>query len=199
MWTSFILLAVIITLGNGWQGYGRDDLVWLVLSGFIGLFVGDTLLFASVNVIGPRRASILFATNATMAVGLAVLLSVRIGLGVLAALAQAMGSLAVKPALVNGVDPMLAAAIRLGCAALCHSLFRLVQPTMTKCHERLSLRDLGWVGLSSFNAMALGMKLLMFALANGDVGWWSVLSSTAPIMTLPMLWTFFRQAPPAGA
>ena len=55
--TSFILLAVIITLGNGWQGYGRDDLVWLVLSGFIGLFVGGTLLFASMNVIGPRRAS----------------------------------------------------------------------------------------------------------------------------------------------
>ena len=33
MWTSFILMSVIITLGKGWQGYGRDDLVWLVLSG----------------------------------------------------------------------------------------------------------------------------------------------------------------------
>ena len=242
MWTSFILLSVIITLGDGWQGYGRDDLVWLVLSGFIGLFVGDTLLFASMNVIGPRRASILFATNAAMAAGLAALLfgevvtltmvaaiacvtvgvmlaiffgknrdnqhrwemnrgllSVGVGLGVLAALAQAVGSLAAKPALVNGGDPMVAAAIRLGCAALCHSLFRLVRPTMTKCHERLSLRDLGWVCLSSFNAMALGMTLLMFALANGDVGWVSVLSSTAPIMTLPMLWIVLRQAPPAGA
>ena len=74
MWTSLILLAVIITLGNGWQSYGRDDMVWLVLSGFIGLFVGDTSLFALINVIGPRRASILFATNAAMAAGLAPLL-----------------------------------------------------------------------------------------------------------------------------
>ena len=49
---------------------------------------------------------------------------------------------------------------------------------MTKFHGWLSLRDLGWVCLSSFNAMALGMTLLMFALANGDVGWVSVLSST---------------------
>ena len=70
---------------------------------------------------------------------------------------------------------------------------------MTKCHERLSLRDLAWVCPSSFNAMALGMTLLMFALANGDVGWVSVLSSTAPIMMLPMLWIVFCQAPPAGA
>ena len=74
MWTSFILMSVIITLGKGWQGYGRDDLVWLVLSGFIGLFVGNTLLVASINVIGARRASILFAANAAMAAGFATLL-----------------------------------------------------------------------------------------------------------------------------
>ena len=95
------------------------------------------------------------------------LLSVGIGLGVLAALAQAAESLGSKPALVNGGDSMVAAAIRLGCAALCHSLFRSVLPTMIKCHERLSLRDLGRVCLSSSNAIALGM-------------------------TLPMLWILFR-------
>ena len=242
MWVSFIVLVVIITLGNGWQGYGSDDLRWLVLSGFIGLFIGDTLLFASMNVIGPRRASILYATNAAMAAGLAALLfgevltlvmvgafacvtvgvmlaiffgksrdnqhiwemnrgmlSVGIGLGLLSALAQAVGSLAAKPALLAGGDRMVAAAIRLGCAALCHSLFQHVRPAMTKCHVKLNLRDLGWVCLSSLNAMALGMTLFMYALANGDVGWVSVLSSTAPIMTLPMLWLIFRHSPPAGA
>ena len=88
-------------------------------------------------------------------------LSDGIWLGVLAALAQALGSLASKPALVNGGDPMVAAAIRLGCAALCHSLFRLVWPKMIKCHERESLHDLGRVCLSSFNAMALRMTLKM--------------------------------------
>ena len=70
---------------------------------------------------------------------------------------------------------------------------------MTKCHVKLSLRDLGWVCLSSRNAIALGMTLFMYALANGDVGWVSILPSTAPIMMLPMLWLIFRHSPPAGA
>ena len=54
------------------------------------------------------------------------MLSVGIGLGLLSALAQAVGSLAAKPALLAGGDRMVAAAIRLGCSALCHSLFRHV-------------------------------------------------------------------------
>ena len=50
------------------------------------------------------------------------LLSVGVGLEVLVALAQAVGSLAAKPALVNGGDPMVAAAINLAvrrCAIRC--------------------------------------------------------------------------------
>ena len=39
----------------------------LLLSGFIGIFIGDTLLFAALNRIGPRRAGILFALNAPLA------------------------------------------------------------------------------------------------------------------------------------
>ena len=70
---------------------------------------------------------------------------------------------------------------------------------MTKCHVKLSLRDLSWVCLSSLNAIALSMTLFMYTLANGDVGWVLILLSTAPIMTLPILWLTIRHSPPAGA
>jgi len=48
-----------------WGSYGV-----LGLSGLIGIFVGDTALFAAVNRLGPRRAGVLFATNAVFSAGL---------------------------------------------------------------------------------------------------------------------------------
>ena len=39
----------------------------LVLSGLLGIFVGDSLLFTALNRLGPRRAGILFALNAPIA------------------------------------------------------------------------------------------------------------------------------------
>ena len=50
-----------------WGQIGADNLVPLLMSGLIGIFVGDTLLFAALNRLGPRRAGILFALNAPIA------------------------------------------------------------------------------------------------------------------------------------
>jgi drug/metabolite transporter (DMT)-like permease len=36
----------------------------MALSGILGIFVGDTALFAAMNRLGPRRTGVLFATNA---------------------------------------------------------------------------------------------------------------------------------------
>jgi hypothetical protein len=36
----------------------------LALSGLIGIFIGDTALFACMNRLGPRRSGVLFATHA---------------------------------------------------------------------------------------------------------------------------------------
>lgn len=44
----------------------------LAFSGFVGIFLGDTLLFSALGRLGPRRNAMLFATNAPMAALLAV-------------------------------------------------------------------------------------------------------------------------------
>ncbi|TBR37573.1 DMT family transporter [Marinomonas agarivorans] len=49
-----------------WQYSG-----WLILSGLIGIFIGDTCLFSAFARLGPRRTGVLFATNAPMAIVLA--------------------------------------------------------------------------------------------------------------------------------
>lgn len=62
-----IILALVVALSGaltlpGWQG-----VLVLALSGVIGILIGDTLNFAAVGRLGPRRAAAVFALNAPMA------------------------------------------------------------------------------------------------------------------------------------
>ncbi len=60
----FVMLAVVTATYGGWQTIQVADLGLLLLSGFIGIFIGDTALFSGLSRLGPRRNSILFATSA---------------------------------------------------------------------------------------------------------------------------------------
>ena len=46
---------------GSWQTLPADQLWLLAASGIIGILIGDTALFASMNRLGPRRAGVLFA------------------------------------------------------------------------------------------------------------------------------------------
>ncbi|MBC8268250.1 MAG: DMT family transporter [Rhodospirillaceae bacterium] len=63
----FFMLSFAAATYGGWQTINPDDLPMLALSGFIGIFIGDTALFAGLSRLGPRRNSILFSTNAPLA------------------------------------------------------------------------------------------------------------------------------------
>lgn len=63
-----VLLAVIVAVGGLWVGMDAPTLGVLVVSGIIGILLGDTFNFAAVGRIGPRRAGAIFALNAPMAV-----------------------------------------------------------------------------------------------------------------------------------
>lgn len=61
------LLGVYVLASGTWRELQPEVLSALLLSGFIGIFVGDTLLFTCLNRVGPRRSGILFALNAPIA------------------------------------------------------------------------------------------------------------------------------------
>ncbi|MFV0359967.1 DMT family transporter, partial [Tropicimonas sp.] len=61
------MLAAIVFATGRWQGIESGDLLRLALSGVIGIFLGDTLLYVSLIRLGPRRAGALFALNAPIA------------------------------------------------------------------------------------------------------------------------------------
>lgn len=53
---------------------------WMVVSGIVGITLGDSALFAAMNALGPRRSGVLFATQALFGAALGfVLLDERLG------------------------------------------------------------------------------------------------------------------------
>ncbi|MCX8518141.1 MAG: DMT family transporter, partial [Rhodoferax sp.] len=66
-WRMGLLLLVlwpVVLVQQSWQAISLSQYGLMALSGFIGIFVGDTALFAAMNRLGPRRTSVLFATHA---------------------------------------------------------------------------------------------------------------------------------------
>ena len=70
------MMAIVLTLIGGLTGgfltIGAADWWPLVLSGLIGIYLGDTFLFAGLRRVGPRRNAIMFALNAPLAAIFAV-------------------------------------------------------------------------------------------------------------------------------
>jgi len=61
------MFVVVVVVGGSWRGLDASVLFTLVVSGFFGIFVGDSLLFVTLTRLGPRRTGILFALNAPIA------------------------------------------------------------------------------------------------------------------------------------
>ena len=53
---------------NTWSTINTDYLTVIIISGIIGIFIGDTLLFMALQKIGPRRNNILFSLAAPFTV-----------------------------------------------------------------------------------------------------------------------------------
>lgn len=239
----FVILTSVSVVTSGWTSIEQAQLPIIVLSGFIGIFLGDTALFSTISRLGPRRTAILFSTNApiTAVIGYflfdermgtgavfgcalvmsGVVISIRYGkradqvhhyetvrgslavgvaLGLIAAIGQSIGSVLVKPVLEVGADPVTIAAIRAGVAAAGLWVLQYLLPWKIFHHKghltpRLFMQTLA----SGIVGMAIGMTLLLYAFAHGDIGIASILSSTNPIMLLPMLWLLSRERPANGA
>lgn len=235
-----LVLALIVVFGGLWHGSQWSHVAPLVLSGFIGIFLGDTLLFAAIARLGPRRAGALFALNAPLAailgwailgetlrpiawggvflcaagVGLAVLgrpgrsgnhsfeevrgnIAIGILLGVIAAMAQAVGSLIARPVMAEGFDPFTGSLVRVATAAVCLGLLSAMPLRIVKPKGKLNGSQFMLLAGSGILAMVIGMSLLLFALQGGKVGIVSTLSALSPVFILPGLWIITGARPSA--
>lgn len=235
--TAVILTLMAASLG-GWHTIRVEHISPMILSGLIGIFIGDTALFACMNRMGPRQAGLLFSCHAVFSAVLGYWLfsetwqgielagamlvffgvvtaiffgrkqatnhhweslqgkmAMGIGLGLVAALCQALGGIIAKPVMQTNIDPIAASAIRMISAFIAHSLFWLTGAKLAKAKQAITLRVLSITALSGFVAMVVGMTLILYALQEGNVGLVALLSSTTPIMVLPLLWLITKQRP----
>lgn len=124
---------------------------------------------------------------------------IGVGLGVITALGQALGSLFARPALEAGVEPFAAMAVRSGIAALFFVVVALLPLGIFKQAYTRRRADVALAVMAAFFGTGLGMSLLMAALADGNVGIVTTLSSMTPIMILPMVWIRSGVVPRAEA
>lgn len=235
--TSIILTSMALYTG-GWATVTLEAVTPMVLSGLIGIFIGDTALFACLNRMGPRQAGLLFSCHAVFSVILGYFifsetmtslelagsllvffgvagaiffgrkkpsnskleqisgsLSLGIGLGLLAALCQALGGIIAKPVMMTDTDPVAASAMRMISAFVAHSLFRLTGAKIARATQPMNRRIFLITAVNGFIAMAVGMTLILYALKDGHVGMVALLSSTTPVMLLPLLWIYTKQRP----
>jgi drug/metabolite transporter (DMT)-like permease len=89
------MLGVYVLATGVWREFDAGNVAPLALSGFLGIFLGDTLLFATLNRLGPRRAGVLFALNAPIAAALGWLaLSETLGPAAVAGIALTVAGVA---------------------------------------------------------------------------------------------------------
>lgn len=236
-----LMLGSAALYTGGFATLSWSQIAQVALSGLIGIFIGDTALYASLNRLGPRRAGLLFASHALFSAllgawlfaevlsgarlwgGALVLggvviaivygrrtgthrleavsgsLAIAVTLGLLAGLCQSVGTLLAKPVMSQGVDPVAASCVRMAAAFVAHGLLRLSGAPLALPRHPLTWPILGMIIGNGFLAMTLGMTLILMALSRGDVGMVAILSSTTPVMLLPLLWLYTRQRPALSA
>jgi drug/metabolite transporter (DMT)-like permease len=244
-WRLFFALTLLWALAawtGQWRGLDLQAVGLLALSGLIGIFIGDTALFACMNRLGPRRCGVLFATHALFSAVLAWLvlgetlwgwtlagsallisgvmvaiawgrradenhrwedtrgaLAMGVGLGLLAALCQAVATLMIKPLMTTGVDAVAASAVRVSAAFVVHLALLWGGLGLARVQQPLSAGVLWATWASAAVAMALGMTLILAALRTGQANLVGILSSLSPVLLLPLLWLVYRRRPALGA
>ncbi|MFH4665723.1 DMT family transporter [Vibrio cidicii] len=238
MGCTAVILSSMAWFTGGWSSVGQEHLMPMMLSGLIGIFIGDTALFACLNRMGPRQAGLLFSCHAVFStilgyflfsetlstmefIGSSLVFSgvvlaiffgrrgsrqhsletikgsvwIGVGLGLTAALCQALGGIIAKPVMQTAIDPVAASAIRMISAFIAHSALRLSGAKIARPTQNMTWQIFYITAINGFLAMAVGMTLILYALREGNVGMVALLSSTTPIMLLPILWIYTKQRP----
>ncbi len=238
MGCTSIILSLMALITGGWYSVEWSSVSAMALSGLVGIFIGDTALFACLNRMGPRQAGLLFSCHAVFSavlgyflfsetmtglelIGASLVFSgvltaiffgrrkqttaslddikgnvwVGIGLGIVAALCQAFGGIIAKPVMETAIDPVAASAIRMIAAFAAHSTLWLTGAKLAKARNAINSNVFIITAVNAFLAMAVGMTLILYALREGNVGMVALLSSTTPIMLLPILWIYTKQRP----
>ncbi len=165
----FFMLAAVLLITGGLRAFDSAHITPSIISGLVGILAGDAALFAAMNRLGPRRAGILFASNAVFSVILGWLfLHEKLGVMTLAGIIVAL--IGVALAILFGkrgndahhweaVKGSLAAGVAIGLfSGMCQAVGSIIiRPVMAAGADPFAIAAIR-VGIA-----ALGLSLAMFA------------------------------------
>lgn len=64
----FFMLAAVVLITGSWRTVELAHITPTIVSGLVGILLGDAALFSTMNRLGPRRSGILFSSNAIFSV-----------------------------------------------------------------------------------------------------------------------------------
>lgn len=217
-----LLVPTIALFGRAQGPLTEQNIGWLLTSGLIGLTLGDSLLFAAINRIGPRRALLITISSAPLTallampvlsewlggmawIGIALTIAgvlwvineratrvaiIRdqsgIAFAALAALCQAGGNICTKLG-SEGMQPMWMAAARLLAGTVGLLLILVLRNKLPSLlHAFQTRRRAAGVVVAAVIGTYLGIWLQVAGIANTSTGIAATLSSTSPILVLPL-------------
>jgi drug/metabolite transporter (DMT)-like permease len=226
---AIALIAITLAIqGTALINLSTSTVVLLIISGMIGIGLGDTAYFSALNSLGARRTLLLETSSPPMGallalifigeqlassswcgifltiLGIAWVISERnpvdqisvssqgIMWGILAALAQALGAVISRYALIqSAVSPLESTLIRLigGTVIVIGLLFLPItkQNIPTKMQWQLSRRSLGVIAIAAFGSTYLGIWLQQIALKFAPTGIAQTCLATSPLFILPIV------------
>ena len=172
----------------GWFILGEGISFEVLLSVLLG-FLGVVLAI----IYGKRRdlAHIWEAVTPPLWVG--------VMFGIMAALGQALGVLLVRPAMADGVDPVLAGLVRVLVAALVFWASYGVDRQQWQRPLWPGKKTLLFVAINGLFGLGVGAAFFLEALEFGSIAKVTILSATTPVLILPFVWMRTGVVPAAGA
>ena len=221
-----LIVLTLLVQGATFANLSWSTIVWLSVSGVIGIGLGDTAYFAALNSLGARRTLLLETASPPMGallalifigeqltslswcgilltiLGIAWVISERnpmnnIGIstrgivyGVLAAIAQAVGAVVSRFALIqSNISPLESTLIRLvgGTIIVLALLLSPISFTQAKAKWQISWHSLGIIAIAATGSTYLGIWLQQTSLKFAPTGIAQTFLATSPLFILPIV------------
>lgn len=176
----------------------RTPITALLALFYLGEVLTPALLVGASFMFGGILLAIVFSRGSLLDHPLEAvngLLSVVVLLGLTAATCQAIGFVAIKPVMLEGMPPLAASAMRTMGSAWALTTITLIPtrcfaPPMIPTKQNVFLAIIP--GLLGY---VLASTLLLYAIQNGSAAIATGIASTVPVLSLPMLWLMTKQRP----
>ncbi len=221
--TILLALTLWITTGSPVPtAMPWPSVLWLSLSGIIGLVLGDWCFFSSLVYLGPRRATLLMSAAPVITVVVAwpilgetlgvtalvgiVLATGRIArtgslvtgalLGLGGATGQAVGLVLAKLGMAGVVDPLPATLCRMAAATVTIWVLTIIIGQFSLSMKKLrDSRGIAYAFGGAFVGPFIGVWLSLIAVSFTAAGIAATIMATVPVLVIPLEWAVHHERP----